>query len=136
MASEIMKRGIYGLAYGGVVTFIALTVLMVANINPSIQTIWLYTSMGFVLSLYFAFASFIFDVEKWSPLKKTIIHYSLSVIVYFIIAFSVGWVPIRIVPIFISIIMFTVVYLVFWYSYRIYYKRVEASMNESLMKNK
>lgn len=136
MISEIMKRAIYGLAYGGVVTFIALTVLMFANMNPSIQTIWLYTSMGFVLSIYFAFASFIFDVEKWSPLKKTIIHYSLSIIVYFIIAISVGWVPIRIDPIFISIIMFTVVYLVFWYSYRIYYKRVEASMNESLMKNK
>ena len=136
MISEIMKRAIYGLAYGGVVTFIALTVLMFANMNPSIQTIWLYTSMGFVLSIYFAFASFIFDVEKWSPLKKTIIHYSLSIIVYFIIAISVGWVPNRIGPIFISIIMFTVVYLVFWYSYRIYYKRVEASMNESLMKNK
>src|SRR5699024_12826892 len=88
MISEIMKRAIYGLAYGGVVTFIALTVLMFANMNPSIQTIWLYTSMGFVLSIYFAFASFIFDVEKWSPLKKTIIHYSLSIIVYFIIAIS------------------------------------------------
>lgn len=41
MISEIMKRAIYGLAYGGVVTFIALTVLMFANMNPSIQTIWL-----------------------------------------------------------------------------------------------
>lgn len=135
MKKEVCKRGIYGIAYGGVVTIIALTVLMILDINPPIFTIWLYSCMGFLLGVYFGIASFIFEIEAWSPLKKTVIHYITSVIVYFIIAFSVGWVPLTFISIIISMSMFTFIYYLFWLGYRLYFKRVEASMNEYLIKS-
>lgn len=131
---EIFKRIVYGIAYGGVISFIALTILMLTQTDSPIPVIWLYTLMGYILGIYFGLASFIFEIETFSPLKKTVIHYSVSMIVYFIIALSVGWIPIAWLPIILSIIIFTLVYLIFWFGYNLYYKKVEASMNESLIR--
>ena len=134
MKSEIIKRTMYGIAYGGINTFIALTILMIYEINPPISTIWLYTTMGFILGIYFGLASFIFEVETWSPLKKTIIHFTSSITCYFIIALSVGWVPLKIKAIIITIFFFIIVYTIFWLGYRTYYKRIEAGLNKDLQK--
>src|SRR5690625_2190305 len=93
MKTEVLKRTMYGIAYGGIYTFIALTILMILQITPPIFQTWLYMLAGLMLGVYFAVASFIFEVEAWSPLKKTVIHFVLSIVLYFIIALSVGWVP-------------------------------------------
>src|SRR5690625_7870800 len=81
MIFEILKRVFYGIAWGGLATFLALTILMILNINPEVSAIWLYMLASFVFGIYFGLASFIFTSDHWSPLKKTIIHFSLSIIV-------------------------------------------------------
>lgn len=126
----------YGIAYGGIYTFIALTILMFFEINPPVSMIWLYMLAGLVLGIYFGLASFIFEVETWSPLKKTIVHFTTSIICYFIIALTVGWVPFRIGPIIITTIAFAFVYVIYWFGYWSYYKRVETELNKDLQSKK
>lgn len=135
MKSEILKRTMFGISYGGINTMIALTILMIYQITPPISTIWLYTLMGFILGIYFALASFIFEVETWSPLKKTVIHFTSSISCYFIIALSVGWVPFKTKAIIITILLFIIVYAIFWFSYRTYSKRIEVRLNKNLPQN-
>ena len=53
---EVVKRIVYGIAYGGVISFIALTILMLTEMTPSIAMIWLYTLMGHILGIYFGLA--------------------------------------------------------------------------------
>lgn len=134
MKSEIIKRFLYGIAYGGINTFIALTILMITNINPPVSIIWLYMLAGLMLGVYFGLASFIFEIETWSPLKKTTIHFSASIICYFIIAIAVGWVPFQVKAIIVTTFFFILAYTIFWWGYRLYYKRVEADMNNNLPK--
>lgn len=134
MKNEILKRVMIGIAYGGIYTFIALTILMFLEITPPIFQTWLYMLAGLMLGIYFAVASFIFEVEAWSPLKKTIIHFALSIVLYFMIALSVGWVPFTIKAILIAIIIFTAIYCVYWFGYLMYYKRVEDDLNKNLHK--
>lgn len=136
MKIEIIRRMIHGIAYGGINSFIALTILMIAEVNPPVSIIWLYTLSSFILGIYFGLASFIFEIDAWSPLKQTIVHYSSSLACYFIVAFLVGWVPLALKPIFLSTIFFSLAYSIFWLGYRAYYKKVEATMNESLTKQK
>lgn len=136
MKTEILKRAMFGIAYGGIYTFIALTILMILQITPPIFQTWLYMLAGLMLGIYFAIASFIFEVEAWSPLKKTVIHFALSIALYFIIALSVGWVPIRLNAILIAIFIFTIIYTIYWLGYLIYYKRVEDNLNKNLQKRK
>lgn len=134
MKAEVLKRAMIGIAYGGISTFIALTVLMILEVNPPVAQIWLYSLAGFMLGIYFGVASFIFEIDKWSPLKTTVIHFLLSIVFYFIIALSIGWIPFTLTAIVISIFAFTVVYCIFWFGYRTYYKRVEDDLNKNLLK--
>ncbi|HLQ98243.1 MAG TPA: DUF3021 domain-containing protein [Candidatus Dormibacteraeota bacterium] len=136
MKAEVLKRVMIGIAYGGISTFIALTVLMILEINPPVAQIWLYTLAGFMLGIYFGVASFIFEIDKWSPLKTTVIHFLLSIAFYFMIALSIGWIPFTFTAIIISIFIFTAVYCIYWLGYRTYYKRVEDDLNKNLHKKK
>ena len=132
MMMEGIRRSIYGLAYGGFVTFLALTVLLIIDYTPSIQVIWQNSFAAMILGLYFGLASFIFETDRWSPLKRTIFHYLLSISVYYLVAFICAWIPLSFMPILISTLIFTFIYMIFWVGYRVYYKKVELSLNESL----
>lgn len=134
MIGELVRRSMIGVAYGGLTTFIALTILLVQDITPPIQTVWLYMLCALILGIYFGVSSFIFELETWSPLKMTLVHFVSSVSLYYVIALSVGWVPVEWRAIGLSFIIFSAIYAVYWYGFWTYHKRLEAKMNEQLMK--
>lgn len=136
MIFEVIKRAFNGIAWGGLTTFLALTILMINDINPEVSLIWLYMLAGLVFGIYYGLASFIFEVPTWSPLKKTIIHFSLSITVYFTIALPLGWVPLTLWAIIISAFVFIGLYMIFWFCFWAYYKKMEASLNNSLENDK
>src|SRR5699024_2190265 len=131
---SIVRRIYSGIACGGLVSFFSITILMINDITPDIYELWLYILMSFVLGIYFGLASFIFVVGDWSPLKKTVIHFCLSIIVYYSIALSIGWIPLHPLAILSSLGIFILIYIVFWIGFSIYYKKLEASLNKSLPK--
>lgn len=134
MIGAILSRTMYGIAWGGIATFIALTILMITDTNPPAEIIWLNMLGSMIIGIYFGLASLIFIHEGWSPLKKTSLHFSCSIIVWFIIAFLLKWLPVNLWSILIGIGAFIVVYILFWSSYTLYYKKLEASLNDSLSK--
>lgn len=136
MMLNVWKQVVSGIAWGGLITFIALTILVINDIESSVATIWLSMGGSIFLGIYFAIAAFIFTVEEWSPLKKTMIHFMLSLTVYFIVAFTLGWVPVNIIAIFISTLIFILIYILFWVGFNLYYRRVTASLNETLQQKK
>ncbi len=131
---NVWKQVVSGIAWGGFITFIALTILVINDIESSVATIWLYMGGSIFLGIYFAIAAFIFTVEEWSPLKKTMIHFLLSLTVYFIVAFTLGWVPVNFLAIFISTLIFILIYILFWVGFNLYYRKIAASLNETLQK--
>lgn len=134
MVYKLFTKTASGFAWGGLITFIALTFLMANDINPPIFTVWLYMLASIVLGIYFGVASMIFEHEEWSPLKKTLIHFCLSIVFYFILALSVGWIPISVWPILISFFAFVLIYILFWCGFNMYYKWLANSLNDSLKK--
>lgn len=134
MMMQLLKRIHNGIAWGGIVTFIALTFLMINDINPAVSTIWISMFASMIFGIYFGLASFIFVLQHWSPLKQTAVHFSLSIIVYYSIAFPLGWVPFNIRAILFVTLIFILIYALFWTGYTIYYKKIEASLNKSLPK--
>lgn len=136
MVGKAVKRSLYGIAFGAIITFIALTILMINEIETEVATIWLYMLAGFVLGIYYGLASFIFEYERWSPLKKTIIHFSASIIVYFAIALPIGWIEFTTRAVVLSIAVFTIIYGIYWISFALYFKKVESSLNRDLQKRK
>lgn len=134
MFVDILKRATVGIACGGFLTFIALTILMIYDIESSVSEIWSHMLASMTFGVYCGLASYIFEKPKWTPLKNTIVHFSLSITVFFIIALTVSWIPLDFVAIFISSGVFVLIYSVYWTGYYLYFKRIEAEMNEQLQR--
>lgn len=132
MVLDILKRITVGVACGGFLTFIALTILMVLEIESSVPEIWTHMLASMSFGVYYGLASYIFEKPKWTPLKKTIVHFSLSITVYFIIALTVSWIPLNFIAILLSSCAFILIYSAFWTGYYFYFKKIEAEMNEQL----
>jgi len=134
MIRKIVERSIGGIAVGGIATFIALTIIKFGDIEASASGVWNHMLASFSIGIYFGLASLIFEMETGSPLKKTAIHYCLSIVVWLIIALPVGWLPFNLVSVIVGILTFTIIYSIYWTGFYLYFKKVEAAMNEQLQK--
>lgn len=135
MKVEIFNRMMIGVAVGALLTFGFLTVFMFLDVETNGREIWRHMFASMTLGVYYGLASFIWtEVDKWSPLKKTVIHFSVSISFYYLIAFTAQWVPMNGFAIMISAIIFTSIYALYWTGYRMYYKRLEASLNRDLQR--
>lgn len=132
MTTEAIKRGMIGIGFGGLITFIALTVCNLQAVEISLSKIWLHMLGSILLGAFFGVASLLFEKEAWSPLKQYSVHFILTVAVFFSVAISIGWVPLKPVAIIIAFGVFTVIYLVIWFFVKWRLKRLEASMNDSI----
>ncbi|MGM7700557.1 DUF3021 domain-containing protein [Pseudalkalibacillus sp. Hm43] len=129
---EALRRAIIGVGIGGLATFVMLTIFKMNAISVTVDELWIHMLGSLILGIYFGVGSLIFEKEDWSPLKQIITHLSLSVIVFFPIALTTGWVSAKPVPILFCLITFLIIYALFWFSIRWYLKKMEASMNESI----
>lgn len=134
MIVEIVRRSLIGLGFTAIFTFAILTVMTLKDVQVPISIVWKNTLGGMVMGVYFGSASLIFDIEKWSPLKKTAIHFLISIIIWLPLAIWMGWLPLELVSILAGIGIFIVVYLLFWYGSYLYFKRIENEMNQSVKK--
>lgn len=134
MMIEILKRGMIGVAFGGIYTFVALTIIKFNHIEVSISEVWTHMLASLILGIYFGLSSFIYENERWSPLKKTVIHFSLSIIVFFLIAIPIGWIPFQILSILLGILLFIIMYSLYWTGYYLYFKKMENDLNEQLQR--
>lgn len=134
MMIEVLKRMTTGIAVGGLFTFIVLSFVMFYEVEASVQQIWISMLGSFAIGIYYGLASFIFEVNEWSYLKQTFIHFLLSIVIYFIIALSTGWVPFTLSAIIISGLVWIIIYTLVWAGFYQYYKKVEATLNEELQK--
>src|SRR5690625_3284087 len=134
MINEIMKRTLVGIAFCGMITFTALTIMKFSQYEATVDEIWLHMLASLCLGVYFGLSSFIYEKSNWSPLRKTLLHYVLSLVIYFSLALPVGWVPVEPMKIIAGIISFTIIYIVFYFGYSIYYKIQANKMNEYIIK--
>ncbi|GAB3046375.1 DUF3021 domain-containing protein [Virgibacillus ainsalahensis] len=136
MIIEILRRITTGIAFGGIFTFIALSIMKFNNLEASVSEVWQHMLASLVVGIYFGLSSFIFEMNESSYLKKTIIHFSISIIFYFIVALTVGWIPVTPWAFIGSILVFMLIYSLFGTGYYLYYKKVEAALNNELQKKK
>ncbi|GAJ97476.1 DUF3021 domain-containing protein [Geomicrobium sp. JCM 19055] len=134
MIRELFFRILAGIAAGGFIMFIALTILMINDINPSSHYLWTQMLGSILMGIYFAISALIFENDSMSLLSATAIHYALSIVVWFTIAYAVGWFPFSMTAVAIAISTFTILYCIHWFCFYLYYKRMENKLNQSLKK--
>lgn len=136
MILEILRRSMLGVAIGGIFTFIALTIMKLNSIESTISEIWMHMGASLLLGIYFGISSLIFGDDDSNLIKKTVTHFFLTYSVWLIIAGTVGWVPLSMAAILWSSLIFILLYALNLLGWFLYFKKLEADLNNHLQKNK
>ncbi|MBM7702461.1 DUF3021 domain-containing protein [Metabacillus iocasae] len=133
MIVKLLTRSFAGLGFGAIMMLIFLFIFYVQGIEEINLSLLLVNMIGSLfIGMYWGVSSCIFENGRWSPLKQLVIHFILSVLVYYPIAISLGWLPLGVIEIFISFFIFLFIYMTIWFGMRVYFKKLEDSLNKLL----
>ncbi|WP_051237208.1 DUF3021 domain-containing protein [Paenibacillus pinihumi] len=132
MVFEILRRMAWGTSLAFVVSFSAVTVLVLTETEIPMKDLWLHMAGSLTIGIYFGLASLLFGYERWSLLKQLGVHYLLSMAVYFPVAIGIGWIPLQPLALLLGAGLFTLTYAGFWFSIRWYLIKQANSMNKSV----
>ena len=143
----VAKRAILGFIYG---VFIGQTILILESLmardgnfyavsNSLLNLVG--TKIGAVIVQYFltgvigttfAATTVIFEIDEWSLLRQTILHFIITSVVMYIAGFLCGWFPHTVASTLVWFGVFIVIYIIFWICFSTYYKNKVKKINEAL----
>ncbi len=143
----VAKRAILGFIYG---VFIGQTILIIESLfmkdgnfyavstsllelaGTKIAAVIIQYFLTGLIGTTFASTTVIFEMDEWSLLHQTIIHFVITSIVMYIAGFLCGWFPHTVGSTLIWFGVFVVVYVIFWICFSMYYKNKVKKINEAL----
>ncbi|WP_165861365.1 DUF3021 domain-containing protein [Paenibacillus paeoniae] len=136
MVIEVIKRVMLGFGFSAIILFGVLTGLMLKDAVVPAKLLWGNLSASMIIGAYFGVASFIFEYDRWSPLKQLTVHFLLSIALYFPISIMMNWIPLQPLSIALGLIMFIVIYSIFWSGFRYYFKKQAEALNASVRRGR
>lgn len=138
MFKETVKRILFGFGIGiAIGQFFVMVNLLIASAGvysiPTDKFIIQFFITG-VIGAMFAGTSVIFDIEKWSLLKQTIVHFIFTCVVMFCCYAIAGWIKFSLGFILIWLGVFVIIYCIFWITFYMIYRAKVKKINESIEK--
>ncbi|EGA88455.1 hypothetical protein GPDM_15249 [Planococcus donghaensis MPA1U2] len=126
-------RSIGGICFGAFFSIILTYTVILSGQETLDSGLFLRNSLGsMVCGWFFAVSSLIFEHHNWSLRRQTVTHFFTVIVLYFVLAFGIGWVSFTVEG-FLSILgTFVVFYLLFWSAFYFYFKNQAKKMNKEL----
>lgn len=149
MLNKIIKRAVMGFIYG---IFIGQTILileslfqgngmfypcseyLLAHTNSQITAVILQYFITGIIGISFAAGTVIFEIDSWSIVGQTALHFVINSVVMFFAGFFCGWFPHTVKSTIIWFAVFIVVYIIIWFCFTMYYKKKTRELNEVIQK--
>ena len=127
-------RSLIGVFFGGFlhVLIISLGILLsqAGTINADL---FLKNALGVIIcAWFFTVSPMYFEIKKWSLLQQTLLHFMTVSTLFFLLAFTIGWIPISMPIILKQMVIFIAIYLISWTIFFLYFKYQEKVLNEHL----
>lgn len=108
---------------------------LISICHSETNAVILQTICAFVYGAIWASISVIWEIDEWSIIKQSIIHFSISSIVTFPIAYTMRWMEHSIAGVISYFIMFVSIYIGIWiYKYLTIRNKIK-KMNEKVKEN-
>lgn len=133
-----LKRGLLGISLGVFINqTIYVLIIIFYNTLPAIANmtkhqIIIQYMLSSILGFIYAACTVIFEIEEWSRLKQTIMHFIFTSIVFYSVAIVSGWLPRDIKSIVLFLVIFLTVYIVIWLSFKVYWNNKIKGINNRL----
>ena len=147
MKKELFKRCLFGaplgLAISTVITILislsmgdgqyhAVVPALTSEMGSELSAVILQAVLSMIYGAAWAGASLVWDAEKWSLLKMTLVHLIITSLATFPIAYFARWMPHNTAGILLYIGIFIAIYAAIWFSQYAAMKKKIRAMNEKL----
>lgn len=147
MKKEILKRCLLGaplgLAISTIITILislfvgdgqyyAVVPALISEMGGELNAVILQAVLSMIYGAAWAGASVVWDAEKWSLLKMTLVHLLITSFATFPIAYFARWMPHNAAGILLYIGIFIAIYAAIWFSQYAAMKKRIAAMNQKL----
>lgn len=127
-------RSMIGIFFGAfIAVLLTNSVVLFSEKDTLDSALFLKNSLGSVFcGWFFTVSSLYFENKKLQLWQQTILHFLTVVVLYFLLAFGIGWVPFNLSSFLIAMGLFLAFYLVFWICFYIYFKQQVKKLNDEL----
>lgn len=150
MLNKIIKRALLGFMIG---VFIGQTILIIESLfvgdgnfypysafllkltGSKIAAVIIQYFITGIIGINFAAGTVIFEIDRWSIVAQTALHFIINSIVMYISGFLCGWFPHTVVSTLIWFGFFIVVYVIIWSCFTLYYKKKTKEINKQIQEN-
>ncbi|MDQ0231519.1 DUF3021 domain-containing protein [Metabacillus malikii] len=135
MKSFIM-RSFIGICFGAIVAVVVTNLLfLVGGLEAIDGDLFLKNSLGSLFCGWFFIVSpMYFEIRKLTLSQQTILHFVTVLVLYFILALTIGWIPFNTNIILLTIFSAIVVYAGIWTAFYLYFKNQARKLNDDLKK--
>lgn len=127
-------RSMIGIFFGA---FISIVVTSLAIYFGGYETldsgIFIKNSAGAIFCGWlFTVSPLYFENNNLTLLQQTVFHFFTTIIPYFILATSIGWIPLNVKSVLLGIGLFIIIYTIIWTCFYLYFKNLFKKMNDEL----
>ena len=131
-----LQRSLIGIFFGGFLA-VVFTNSMVWFGDATVINgeLFVKNSLGAIFcGWFFTVTPLYFESKKLNLTQQTLLHFLTVIVLYFILALGIGWIPFTVKGIFSMLAMFLVFYGIFWVAFYLYFKNQAKILNEDLRK--
>ncbi len=133
---KILFRSLLGIFFGSFVAVLGTNLLYLFGGFEMIEGRFFFkNSIGSILcGWFFTVAPSYFEIRQLKLYQQTILHFFTVLILYLILALTIGWIPFTIKGVLLTLIIAIIVYAIFWTAFYLYFKNQAKKLNADLMK--
>lgn len=129
-----LNRSILGIFFGSFLTLVTVFMTVYFGKKEVLDaTILVKNAFGMIIcGWFFSVTPLLFEIESLSLKAQTALHFLCVIVLYFIVAFIIGWIPFTIKGFVGMLAIFIVFYTIIWLSFYLYFRHQAAKLNEEL----
>ncbi|ANU24208.1 DUF3021 domain-containing protein [Planococcus donghaensis] len=130
---KFIIRSLIGIFFGAFLSIVMTYTVIWGGQETLNSAVFLRNSLGTMFcGWFFTVSNLLFENHSWSLLRRTITHFAIVMVLYFVLGFGIGWFPFTLEGFLIVLVIFVVCYFVFWLACYAYFKNQAQKMNKEL----
>lgn len=132
-----LYRSIIGIFFGAFLAVVMTNSVVLFSGKEMLDgQLFLKNSLGFIFcGWFFTVTPLFFENVNLRLSQQTALHFVTVVILYFILAFGIGWVPFTVNSFLLALGLFIVSYSLFWTSFYLYFRKQAKQLNAELQEH-
>lgn len=130
---NFLIRSILGIFFGAFIAVILTGSVVLYGQESLDGALFLKNAVGsMICGWFFVSSTMYFENPNWSLARQTALHFITVIILYFFLAFVIGWIPFYWTSFVVMLGIFLTFYAIFWTSFYLYFRNQAQKLNDEL----